>query len=251
MPSPVGIWRTRTKDGRPARERGQSRRGTFDYRKALAEYKKLGTESSKDINRRSRAIMVHGGIGEMQARLGDRYVALAECSRAIALLDGIAPDPISGTLSSLRGKIYMRVAAAYAALGASRKTRRGGAGNTRRPHATCMSNWPVWQDMKTRGSSRPRTGPSRRKSRARSRVATTPSAGCPGDARLIVTLTQGTSLFRRSAYIGNPVSEVKQGECGGASGRRGEESDRERTPARIRRCAKVMPTRPPPCRREQ
>jgi serine/threonine protein kinase len=120
------------------------------YRKTLAVYEQLGAESSNDIGRRFRAILVHGGIGEMQAHLGELSVALAESSKALALLDGIAGDPTSGTLSSLRGQVYMRVAAAYAALGASPKL---GAAEKREHWRTARQLYArsleVWQDMKT------------------------------------------------------------------------------------------------------
>ena len=115
-------------------------------------YEKLGAESSEDLYRRFRAIMVRGGIGEMQAHLGERSAALAESSRAIAMLDGIAADPTSGTHSSLRGQVYMRVAAAYAALGASAKL---GAAEQREHWRTARDLYArsldVWQDMQKRG----------------------------------------------------------------------------------------------------
>jgi tetratricopeptide (TPR) repeat protein len=122
------------------------------YRKALAVYEQLGAESSNDIGLRFRAILVHGGIGETQARLGERAAAVTESSRAIALLDRTAPHPPSGALSSLRGQVYMRVAAAYAALGAS----------TKLGSAEKMEHWrtardlyarslEVWQDMQQNG----------------------------------------------------------------------------------------------------
>ena len=131
--------------------------GSYDealshYRKAMAEHKKVGTESSEDLYLRFGAIMARGGIGEMQARLGERDAALAECSRAMALLDGIAPNLVSGTRSSLRGMIYMRVAAAYAALGASGKL---DAAERREHWQTArdlyVRSLAVWQDMQTSG----------------------------------------------------------------------------------------------------
>jgi tetratricopeptide (TPR) repeat protein len=122
------------------------------YRKAVAEYKKVRSETSEDLYLRFRAIMAHGGVGEMQARLGERDAAVAELSRAIALLDGIAPDPASGTRSSLRGQVYMRIAAAHAALGASGKLD----ATERREHWQIAydlyaRSLAVWQDMQQRG----------------------------------------------------------------------------------------------------
>ncbi len=122
------------------------------YRKAMAEYKKAGAESSGDLYLRFGAIMARGGTGEMQARLGERAEALAELSRTIALLDEIAPDPASGTHSSLRGMIYMRVAAAYAALGGTASIgpveQREHWRAARDLYARSLD---VWQDMQKRG----------------------------------------------------------------------------------------------------
>ena len=96
--------------------------------------------------------MVRGGIGEMQARLGERDAALAESTRAIAMLGEIAPDLASGTRSSLRGQVYMRVAAAYAALGASGEL---GAAERREHWQTARDLYAqslaVWQEMQKNG----------------------------------------------------------------------------------------------------
>jgi tetratricopeptide (TPR) repeat protein len=122
------------------------------YRMALAEYERLGAQSSEDLYLRFRAIMARGGIGEMQARLGVRSAALAESSRAIKLLDGIAADPASGTHSSLRAQVYMRVAAAYAAVGASGNL---GAAELREHWGTARDLYArsldIWEDMQKRG----------------------------------------------------------------------------------------------------
>ena len=123
-----------------------------NYRKALAEYEKVGAASPEFLSLRFHAILVRGGIGEMLARLGERGAALAESSRAIELLEGIAPDPASGTRSSLRGQVYMRIAAAYAALGASgqlaEEERRGHWQTARGLYAHSLD---VWLDMQKRG----------------------------------------------------------------------------------------------------
>jgi tetratricopeptide (TPR) repeat protein/tRNA A-37 threonylcarbamoyl transferase component Bud32 len=122
------------------------------YKKALAVYEHLGAESSSDIGFRFRAILAHGGIGEMQARLGGRAAAVTASSRAIALLDSTAPHPPSSALSSLRGQVYMRVAAIQAALGASAELdaveRREHWRTARNLYAQSLG---VWQDMQKRG----------------------------------------------------------------------------------------------------
>jgi non-specific serine/threonine protein kinase/serine/threonine-protein kinase len=123
-----------------------------NYRKAAAEYRQLGADTSEDLYLRFGAIMAYGGVGQMQARLGERAAALAELSRAIELLDGIAPDPASGTRSSLRGQVYMRVAAAHAALGVSGRL---GATERREHWQTARDLYArslaVWQEMQQRG----------------------------------------------------------------------------------------------------
>jgi eukaryotic-like serine/threonine-protein kinase len=122
------------------------------YRKALVGYEQLGAESSNDFGLRFRAILAHGGIGEMQARLGEHAAAVTASSRAIALLDRTAPYPSSGALDSLRGQVYMRVAAAHAALGASanlgRAERREYWRTARDLYAQSLD---VWQDIRKRG----------------------------------------------------------------------------------------------------
>jgi len=122
------------------------------YRKAMAELERMGAESSEDLYLRFGAIMIRGGIGEMQARLGERAAALAELSQAIALLEGIAPDPASGTHSSLRGQVYMRVAAAYAALGGAASI---GPAEQREHWRAARDLYArsldVWQEMQERG----------------------------------------------------------------------------------------------------
>jgi tetratricopeptide (TPR) repeat protein len=122
------------------------------YRKAATQYGRLATEVSEDQSLRLWDILVRAGIGEMQARLGERAAALAESVRALALLDGIAPDPASGTRSSLRGQVYMRIAAAHAALGASGRL---GAAERQQHWQTARDlfnqSLTVWQDMQRRG----------------------------------------------------------------------------------------------------
>jgi eukaryotic-like serine/threonine-protein kinase len=122
------------------------------FRKALAELETFDAESSDDLYLRFRAIMTRARIGEMQAHLGEHSAALAESSRAFALLDGMAVDATSGTHSSLKGQVYMRVAAAHAALGASPKF---GAAEKREHWRTARELYArsleVWQDMQKRG----------------------------------------------------------------------------------------------------
>lgn len=122
------------------------------YRKAQAQNVSLKADTSDDPLTRLAALMVRGGIGEMQARRGEREAALAEASKSLALLEGIAADPASGARSSLRGQMYRRVAAIYAALGASANIgtaeRRQHWGTARDLNARSLA---IWQDMQKRG----------------------------------------------------------------------------------------------------
>jgi tetratricopeptide (TPR) repeat protein len=122
------------------------------YRKALAEHETLKADSSENLYSRFRAIMVRGGVGEMQARRGERDAALAEASKTLVLLKGIGADPASGTRSSLRGSVYRRAAAVYATLGASTNLdtaeRRQHWSKARDLYARSLE---VWQDMQKRG----------------------------------------------------------------------------------------------------
>jgi tetratricopeptide (TPR) repeat protein/tRNA A-37 threonylcarbamoyl transferase component Bud32 len=122
------------------------------YRKALSVYQQVGAESSDDVSFRFRAILTRGGIGEMLARLGEHADAIAESSRVIAQLDTTASHPAGGGLGSLRGQVYMRVAAIHAALGASREL---GEAEKRDHWRTARDLYArsrdIWQDMQNRG----------------------------------------------------------------------------------------------------
>ena len=143
---------TRVRMGDLLAEGGRYAEALASYRKALAEQQRLGAESSEVLSLRYHTILTRAGIGKMQARLGKRAAALAESSRALELLDGIAPDPSSGTRSSLRGQVYMRVAEAYAALGASANI---GVAEKRARWRTARDLYArsldVWQEMQKRG----------------------------------------------------------------------------------------------------
>ena len=122
------------------------------YHKALAEHEKLDAESSVDISFRFHAILARVGIGEMQARLGEHAAAVAELSRAMVLMNDVAPDPASGTRSSLRGQVFMRVAAGHAALGDSGNLGSAERGEHRRTaRELYQRSLETWVDMRKRG----------------------------------------------------------------------------------------------------
>jgi hypothetical protein len=99
-----------------------------------------------------RVILTRAGVAEMLARLGERTSALAESSRVLELMEEIPPDPASGTRSSLKGQVYMRVAATHAALGASARLgeslQREHWRSARDMYARSLE---IWEDMQKRG----------------------------------------------------------------------------------------------------
>jgi tRNA A-37 threonylcarbamoyl transferase component Bud32/tetratricopeptide (TPR) repeat protein len=133
-------------------EAGHHGEALSHFRNALLEYSKQGADSSEDMNLRQSVILTRAGIGEMQAHLGERDAALVEASRSLALLEGIAADPASGTRNSLRGQVYRRIAAIHAALGASQDLgvaeRREHWRSARDLYARSLD---VWRDMQKRG----------------------------------------------------------------------------------------------------
>jgi tetratricopeptide (TPR) repeat protein/tRNA A-37 threonylcarbamoyl transferase component Bud32 len=123
-----------------------------NYRVAVAHYGKAAAVSTDDLSLRLRIIMARAGVGEMEARLGERAAAIAETSRALGMLDEIPVEPASSGRSSLRGQIYMRVASTHASLGESA----GIASAERRLHwqdarRFYVRSQYVWQDMLKRG----------------------------------------------------------------------------------------------------
>ena len=121
------------------------------YRLA-AEYMGSGAEAPDDLFFQYGIVMTRAGIGEMQARLGDRAAALAETSRAMERMEKIPAEPMSGTRSSLRGQVYMRFGDIHAALGASENL---GAAERRLHWQNArdfyVQSLDVWQDMQERG----------------------------------------------------------------------------------------------------
>jgi non-specific serine/threonine protein kinase/serine/threonine-protein kinase len=133
-------------------ESGDPRQALLHHRQGLAIFDELRAASPEDLYLRFAAILSRASVAEMHARLGDRASALADSSRAIALLDETAEDPTRGAVSSLRGQVYMRVAASYTALAAS------GSVNAAEQHAHWRAacdmyarSRGIWQDMQKRG----------------------------------------------------------------------------------------------------
>ena len=130
--------------------KGRYAEALSNYRMA-AEYVGSGNEAPDDLYHQYGIILNRAGIGEMQARLGNRAAALAEVSRAMEHLEKIPAEPSSGTRSSLRGQVYMRVGDVHAALGDIRDL----AAAERRQHwrsarGFYVQSLDVWQDMRKR-----------------------------------------------------------------------------------------------------
>ena len=111
----------------------------------------VGTFSAASVVRYS-AILTRAGLAETQAKVGERSGALAECSRVIALLDETADDPTHSGHRNQRGRAYIHIARAYAALAASGNA----APAEQREHwhaarAMYVRSQKIWLDMQRRG----------------------------------------------------------------------------------------------------
>ncbi|HKX99052.1 MAG TPA: protein kinase [Steroidobacteraceae bacterium] len=142
---------TRKRMGDLLAKKGRYAEALSNYRIA-AEFGGSGDAAPDDHYYQYGIILNRAGIGEMEARLGDRAAALAEISRALNHLEKISVDPSSGARSSLRGQVYMRVGDIHAALGASKDVdpaeRRQHWRNARGLYVRSLD---VWQDMQKRG----------------------------------------------------------------------------------------------------
>lgn len=118
-------------------------------RKALGTNERLLADSPQSIRIRHHGVLLRAYIGEMQAKLGKREAALAECAQATALLDDMPEDPTSSWQSSVRGQVYMHLAEAYSALATSDKDeQREHWRSARNMYARSLE---TWQEMKRRG----------------------------------------------------------------------------------------------------
>jgi non-specific serine/threonine protein kinase/serine/threonine-protein kinase len=122
------------------------------YQRALALQEQQLAKMPENVYLHYRLILTRAGLGEMQAKLGERAAALAESSQAIALLEEMAEEATNSPQSSLRGQVYMRVAATYEALASSRDAapdeQREQWRTAREMYARSLE---IWQDMQRRG----------------------------------------------------------------------------------------------------
>ena len=101
---------------------------------------------------RYRALLTLASIGEMKARLGDRAGAIADSSRAIAMLNEIPADPQNSAVSGARGQVYMSLATTHAGLAESKRADL----TQRREHWRAardmyVRSQAIWQDLQNRG----------------------------------------------------------------------------------------------------
>jgi hypothetical protein len=92
------------------------------------------------------------GIAKMQANLGNKAIALGECSKVSALLNEIPEVPESRLQSGARAQINMHLAKVYATLATSRIM----TGAEQRKYWRAARNiyarsLEIWQEMETRG----------------------------------------------------------------------------------------------------
>jgi len=82
-------------------------------------YEKVLVAAPQILRVHYRLIFAHAGIGEMQAKLGARDEALAECSKTKMLLNEVRVDPNVTWQAGMRGELYTNLAHAFAALATS------------------------------------------------------------------------------------------------------------------------------------
>jgi tetratricopeptide (TPR) repeat protein len=133
-------------------ESGDSLQALSHYRQALAMYEQVSAVAPRILRVRYRVVFARAGVGKMQAKLGKPAAALVELSRANAALSGVPADPNISWQNSMRGELYLHLAEAYAALGASKNAAR----MDQRQHwrAACdmyARSLEIWLDMQKRG----------------------------------------------------------------------------------------------------
>jgi serine/threonine protein kinase len=122
------------------------------YRRALFMYEEVSAVAPQILRVHYRVIFARTGIAQMQAKRGERTDALAECSKASALLNELPEDPGLIWQGSVKGELYMRLARAYTALATSTDVptteQREHWGAARNMYARSLD---IWQDMQKRG----------------------------------------------------------------------------------------------------
>ena len=131
---------------------GSTRWRSQYYRRAAALIEEASARSPQNLSLRYSEILNRAGLAETQAKVGERSGALAECSRVIALLDETADDPTHSGHRNKRGRAYIHIARAYAALAASNNAVTA----KQREHwhaarAMYVRSQQIWQDMQRRG----------------------------------------------------------------------------------------------------
>jgi tetratricopeptide (TPR) repeat protein len=122
------------------------------YRRALSLYEKVWSVAPRIWRVHYRAVFSRAGIAKMQANLGNKAIALGECSKVSALLNEIPEVPESRLQSGARAQINMHLAKVYATLATSRimtgAEQRKYWRTARNIYARSLE---IWQEMETRG----------------------------------------------------------------------------------------------------
>ena len=122
------------------------------YRKALEMQQKLAAQAPQNLDTHYALSIARATFAKMQAKLGQRTAALAECHQTIALLKNMADDRTHAVRSSLRAQAYTHLAEAYAALATSSESTATEAGEQwRAARAMFHESLDIWQDQQQRG----------------------------------------------------------------------------------------------------
>ena len=233
-----------TKDWRPAGAEGSHGRALSHFRRALA---KQEVESNHRMMCTSAfgAIMARGGIGEMQAHLGERSAALPNPP-------GHRDAGRDGGRSDQRHSKQPERASVHAGrrdLCRARRVRKLGAAEQREHWRTARDLYTqslaVWQDMQKRGILTAEDRTKARKSPARSRAATPLCASWPAEKGQIL-LSKGDAPLHlergASPHRGErPLQRSRKRAVAPVARAATKDSNTGRQPA-SRRCAKVMPS---------
>ena len=122
------------------------------HRKAVEMRQKLLARAPQNLDTRYWLIIDNASVAKMQAKLGQRTAALAECDKAITLLKETPDDRTHAVRSSFRAQAYTHLAEAYAALAASTQI----SGEEAREHWRAVremfrQSLDIWQDQRERG----------------------------------------------------------------------------------------------------
>ena len=122
------------------------------YRRSMQVYENAAAKAPDDLTVHLCVAICRASIGTIQARLGERAAAFAECQKAVALLSQILEEPANANHRSLKAQAYQYLGEAYASLARSKD----------RPVAETAQQWTaardtfqqslrIYADMRSRG----------------------------------------------------------------------------------------------------